>query len=77
MVHDLRALWFLEKPTQAAVLASLLERAVNHQGLVEQTARLQRQLGYQGFVRIWWGRLRRCAKCSRSFNKWRPARLRC
>ncbi len=50
IVHDLRAFWFLEKPAQAVVLATLLERAVNHQGLVKETARLQRQLSYQGFL---------------------------
>ncbi len=50
IVHDLRAFWFLEKPAQPAVLATLLERAVSHQGLVKETARLQRQLSYQGFL---------------------------
>ena len=50
VVHDLRAFWFLEKPAQAGVLATLLERAVSHQGLVKETARLQRQLSYQGFL---------------------------
>ncbi len=50
VVHDLRAFWFLEKPAQSAVLATLLERAIDHQGLVKETARLQRQLSYQGFL---------------------------
>jgi DNA-binding NtrC family response regulator len=50
IVHDLRAFWFLEKPAQLAVLATLLERAISHQGLVKETARLQRQLSYQGFL---------------------------
>ena len=50
VVHDLRAFWFLEKPAQAGVLGTLLERALAHQGLVKETARLQRQLSYQGFL---------------------------
>jgi DNA-binding NtrC family response regulator len=50
IVHDLRAFWFLEKPAQAGVLATLLERAIHHHGLVKETARLQRQLSYQGFL---------------------------
>jgi DNA-binding NtrC family response regulator len=50
VVHDLRAFWFLEKPAQSSVLASLLERAVQHKGLVKETERLKRQLSYQGFM---------------------------
>ncbi|HEY4361380.1 MAG TPA: sigma-54 dependent transcriptional regulator [Bryobacteraceae bacterium] len=50
IVHDLHAFWFLEKPAQAAVLGTLLERAVSHQNLVKETERLQRQLSYQGFL---------------------------
>jgi DNA-binding NtrC family response regulator len=50
IVHDLRAFWFLEKPANQAVLASLLERAVQHNSLVSETERLQRQLSYQGFL---------------------------
>ena len=50
IVHDLRAFWFLEKPANQAVLASLLERAVQHHTLVSETERLQRQLSYQGFL---------------------------
>lgn len=50
IVHDLRAFWFLEKPAQAGALATLLERAINHHDLVKETARLQRQLSYQGFL---------------------------
>ncbi len=40
VVHDLHAFWFLEKPAPAGVLATLLERAIAHQGLVKETARL-------------------------------------
>src|SRR5579864_3417457 len=50
VVHDLRAFWFLEKPAQSSVLATLLERAVAHKNLVSETERLHRQLSYQGFL---------------------------
>lgn len=50
IVHDLQAFWFLEKPVQFSVLATLLERAVRHKSLVKETERLQRQLGYQGYL---------------------------
>lgn len=50
IVHDLRAFWFLEKPAPSAVLATLLERAIQHKGLVKEAERLQRQLSYQGFL---------------------------
>jgi DNA-binding NtrC family response regulator len=50
VVHDLKALWFLEKPASEAVVASLLERAVNHKHLIKETERLQRQLSYQGYL---------------------------
>ena len=49
IVHDLQAFWFVEKPVQPGVLATLLERAARHSALVKETERLQRQLGYQGF----------------------------
>jgi DNA-binding NtrC family response regulator len=50
IVHDLRAFWFMEKPVQPSVLATLLERALRHSSLVKETERLHRQLGYQGFL---------------------------
>jgi DNA-binding NtrC family response regulator len=50
IVHDLRAFWFMEKPAQSSVLASLLERAIQHKGLMKETERLKRQLSYQGFL---------------------------
>jgi DNA-binding NtrC family response regulator len=50
IVHDLRAFWFMEKPAQSSVLATLLERAIQHKGLVKETERLKRQLSYQGFL---------------------------
>ena len=50
VVHDLKALWFLEKPAPEAAVASLLERAITHKGLLEETERLQRQLSYQGYL---------------------------
>ncbi len=50
IVHDLHAFWFQEKPVDYDMLAALLERAVSHKGLVDETARLQRQLSYQGIL---------------------------
>jgi DNA-binding NtrC family response regulator len=49
IVHDLQAFWFVEKPVQPGVLATLLERAARHGALVKETERLHRQLGYQGY----------------------------
>src|SRR5579871_6453989 len=50
IVHDLRAFWFLEKPALTSALATLLERAIQHKNLLNQTARLQRQLSNQGVL---------------------------
>jgi DNA-binding NtrC family response regulator len=50
IVHDLHAFWHLEKPAHQQVLATLLERAMQHKNLVRETERLHRQLGYQGFL---------------------------
>ena len=50
IVHDLHAFWFLEKPACRSVMATLLERAIQHKSLLRQTERLQRQLSYQGVV---------------------------
>jgi DNA-binding NtrC family response regulator len=50
IVHDLRAFWFLEKPARPAVLATLLERAMQHKSLVKETERLHRQLSQRGFL---------------------------
>ncbi|MGA3203786.1 MAG: sigma-54 dependent transcriptional regulator, partial [Bryobacteraceae bacterium] len=50
IVHDLRAFWFLEKPARPAVLATLLERAIQHKSLVKETERLHRQLSQQGYL---------------------------
>ena len=50
IVHELQAFWFLEKPTQPAVLASLLDRALKYGELLRGTARLQRQLSHQGVL---------------------------
>jgi DNA-binding NtrC family response regulator len=49
-VHEMRAFWFLEKPVGPGVLRELLERAVTQNGLVEETARLNRQLSYSGML---------------------------
>src|SRR3984885_386478 len=50
IVHDLRAFWFLEKPARPTVLATLLERAMQHKSLVKETERLNRQLSQRGFL---------------------------
>jgi len=48
IVHDLRAFWFLEKPVQPPILHALLERAIRHESLGREAARLQRQVSYHG-----------------------------
>jgi DNA-binding NtrC family response regulator len=50
IVHDLHAFWFLEKPARAAVLGTLLERAIQHKSLVREMERLHRQLSQKGFL---------------------------
>ena len=50
IVHDLRAFWFLEKPARPTVLATLLERAMQHKSLVKETERLHRQLSQRGYL---------------------------
>src|SRR5262245_46849176 len=50
VVHDLRAFWFLEKPTQPSVLAALLDRAVRYGSVLREKDRLQRELSQQGVL---------------------------
>lgn len=50
VVHELKAFWFLEKPVNPGVLRELLERAVTQKGLVDEAARLNRQLSYRGVL---------------------------
>jgi DNA-binding NtrC family response regulator len=50
IVHDLHAFWFLEKPVRPEAFKTLLDRAVRHSRLMKETERLQRQLGYQGYL---------------------------
>ncbi len=50
IVHDLKAFWFLEKPARPTVLATLLERAMQHKSLVKETERLHRQLSQRGYL---------------------------
>ena len=50
IVHDLHAFWFLQKPASPAVLATLLERAIQHKSLTRETERLHRQLSEKGFL---------------------------
>jgi len=47
-MHELGAFWFLEKPIQPSVLRVLLDRAIAHARLAEETQRLQRQLSQSG-----------------------------
>ena len=47
-MHELGAYWFLEKPIQPSVVRVLLERAIAHARLAEETQRLQRQLSQSG-----------------------------
>ena len=47
-MHELGAYWFLEKPIQPSVLRVLLDRAIAHARLAEETQRLQRQLSQSG-----------------------------
>ncbi len=47
-MHELGAYWFLEKPIQPSVMRVLLERAVTHARMAEETQRLQRQLSQSG-----------------------------
>jgi DNA-binding NtrC family response regulator len=50
IVHELQAFWYLEKPTQPAVLGPLLDRAIKYGELLRGTERLQRQLSQQGLL---------------------------
>jgi len=50
VVHDLKAFWFLEKPVQASMLGTLLERAAAQKQLIDETALLSRQLSHQGVL---------------------------
>lgn len=50
VVHDLRAFWFLEKPTQPSVLAALLDRAIRYGSVLKEKDRLQRELSQQGVL---------------------------
>ena len=46
-VHDLKAtFWFLEKPVQAGVMQTLLDRALQQNHLIEETERLNRELSF-------------------------------
>jgi DNA-binding NtrC family response regulator len=50
VVHDLKAFWFLEKPLQAGILGTLLDRAAAQKQLLDETALLSRQLSNQGIL---------------------------
>ena len=49
-VHDLGALWFLEKPVQSQALRLLIERAAAQGRLAEHAERLERELSYRGVL---------------------------
>jgi len=49
-IHDLGAFWFLEKPVQSQALRLLIERGAAQSRLTEQADRLQRELGYRGYL---------------------------
>jgi DNA-binding NtrC family response regulator len=46
----LKAFWFLEKPVLPGVLHALLDRAIRHKNLLEETDRFSLQLSYQGVL---------------------------
>jgi DNA-binding NtrC family response regulator len=50
VVHDMQAFWFLEKPPQLGTLETLIHRALQHNKLMRETERLQRELSYQGVL---------------------------
>ncbi len=50
LVHELKAFWFLEKPVQAGLMRTLLERAVQQSNLIEQADRLNRELSFRGVL---------------------------
>jgi DNA-binding NtrC family response regulator len=50
IVHELQAFWFLEKPAQSPVLATLLDRAIKYGELARGAADLRRQLSQQGIL---------------------------
>jgi DNA-binding NtrC family response regulator len=48
VIRDLDAYWFLEKPVKLTALYSLLNRAVQHNRLLRETAALKRDLALRG-----------------------------
>ncbi|HWE52921.1 MAG TPA: sigma-54 dependent transcriptional regulator [Bryobacteraceae bacterium] len=50
IVHDFKAFWFLEKPVEPVVLRSLIDRGLEHAGLLEERALLHRQLSHHGIL---------------------------
>ena len=48
IVRELGAFWYLEKPAQARVLRTILERAVAQSKLARHSQRLERQLSARG-----------------------------
>ena len=50
VVHDLKAFWFLDKPTQPAALSALLDRAIRYGTALKEKERLQHDLSRQGVL---------------------------
>ncbi len=50
VVHELGAFWFIEKPVEAMVLRTLIERARTQKHLIDETQVLNRQLSHQGVL---------------------------
>lgn len=48
VIRDLDAYWFLEKPVKLSALCSLLNRAIEHNRLLRETAALKRDLTLRG-----------------------------
>ena len=48
VIRDLDAYWFLEKPVKLSALYSLLNRAIQHNRLLRETATLKRDLALRG-----------------------------
>ena len=68
VIRDLDAYWFLEKPVKLTALYSLLNRAIQHNRLLRETAALKRDLALRGALGRLAGRSRQrpCRRLRRS-----------
>lgn len=62
VIRDLDAYWFLEKPVKLNALYSLLNRAIQHNRLLRETAALKRDLAWRGALGRLTGRSRAMQK---------------